>query len=360
MIYYRVCMHECFFIPTHSLHDKHLVGNMDITVAYFHPLFHSETVKRDFEQIRALGATSIVYPLHEQEEPRWPRDLERGFALAQEAGLKVQISLGRFGNLFAGPSLVPSWYTFRHPQSLVRDQHGREHGMTCFNHEDFRSWLFKEVEYLLSAYPVSGIVIEEPRMPDITCFCSVCRALCPDIADLEHFRRRSMLDFFNGLFASVKRVQRYARTTIVLLPQDLGLVEDLATVPHLDALGCHLFWQLLNMDVERVEQWGRTLVAGAHQAGKRSQLWLQNFNLDKHEEPLLEPAFNGILTAEPDEFACYYFWRNNANPEQVWQRTRGLLRKIPRRQLYWHSTQAHAAVPRTPVLQVHEERDARE
>ena len=45
---------------------------MDITVAYFHPLLHPEVVRRDFEQIRAAGATSIVYALHEQEEQRWP------------------------------------------------------------------------------------------------------------------------------------------------------------------------------------------------------------------------------------------------------------------------------------------------
>jgi hypothetical protein len=311
---------------------------MDITVAYFHPLFHPEAVKRDFEQIRAVGAGSIVYALHEQEEARWPRDLERGFHLAQQAGLKIHISLGRFGNLFAGPSLMPSWYTFRHPQSQVKDRHGRSHDMTCFNHEDFRSWLFKEIEYFLSTYPVHGIVIDEPRMPDIICFCSVCRALCPDIADLEHFRRRSMIEFFNELFACVKRVDQRIKTSIVLLPQDLVLVEELVTIAHLDMIGCDLFWQVLGEDVGIVEQWGRRVVEVVCQSGKRSQLWLQNFNLDEQEEKLLESSFTSILRAEPDEIACYYFWRNNANPERVWQQTQTLLRRIPRRQLHWQPT----------------------
>lgn len=311
---------------------------MDITVAYFHPFFHPEAVKRDFEQIRAVGAGNIVYALHEQEEPRWPRDLERGFQLAQQAGLKVSISLGRFGNLFAGPSLMPSWYTFRHPQSQVKDRHGCSHDMTCFNHEGFRSWLFKEIEYLLSTYPVHGIVIDEPRMTDITCFCSVCRALCPDIADLHHFRRRSMIEFFNELFTRVKRIDRHIKTSIVLLPQDLVLIEELLTVTHLDILGCDLFWQVLGEDVGIVEQWGRRVVEAVCQSGKRSQLWLQNFNLDEQGENLLESAFTSILRAEPDEIACYYFWRNNANPERVWQRTQTLLRRIPRRQLYWQPT----------------------
>lgn len=322
---------------------------MDITVAYFHPFFHPETTKRDFEQIRATGANGIVYAVHEQEEQRWPRDFERGLRLAQDAGLKVHLSLGRFGNLFAGPIFMPSWYTFQHPQSLVKDRHGRAHDMTCFNYEGFRSWLFKEAEYYLSNYPVQGILIDEPRVPDVTCFCSVCRALCPDITDLQHFRRRSMIDFFNELFATVKRVDSTARTSIALLPQDLDLIEELSTIPTLDTIGCHLFWQLLGADVSMVESWGHTVVDTVKQHGKRSQLWLQNFNLDEQGQQLLEPAFSGLLRSDPDEVACYYFWRNNMHPEQVWQQTRGLLRRIPRRQLFWQ-TGSRIPVPHHPAL----------
>lgn len=313
---------------------------MDITVAYFHSLFHPECVKHDFEQIRSTGASNIVLALHEQEEQRWPRDFTRGLQIAQEHGLKVHISLGRFGNLFAGPLLMPSWYTFRHPQSQVKDRHGRSHDMTCFNHEGFRSWLFKEIEYYLRNYPVQGILIDEPRMPDITCFCSVCRALCPDITDLQHFRRRSLIEFFAELFSTVKRVNKQVKTSIVLLPQDLSLIEELVTIVDLDTIGCDLFWQLLGEDVQMVEQWGAHVVEKVRQGGKRSQLWLQNFNLDEQGEKWLEPSFSGILQADPDEIACYYFWRNNVDPERVWKQTRALLRRIPRRQLYWHTSLA--------------------
>ncbi|HEV2656577.1 MAG TPA: hypothetical protein VGT82_16540 [Ktedonobacteraceae bacterium] len=321
---------------------------MDITVAYFHPLLHPETVKRDFEQIRAMGANNIVYAIHEQEEQRWSRDLERGLQQARDAGLKVYLSLGRYGNLFAGPSFMPSWYTFRHPETRVKDRHGRVHGYSCYNHEGFRSWLFKEIEYYLATYPINGILLDEPHGPDITCFCSVCRALCPDITDLQHFRRRSMLDFLGELFACVKRADTSAKTAIVLLPQDLGLVDEIAQLQHLDTLGCHLFWQLLNEDMAKVESWGQTVVEAARRYEKRSQLWLQNFSLDKEGEQLLETAFNSMLRADPDDLACYYYWRNNVDPESVWQTTRRLLRRIPRRQLYWQSTLSRIPVPQLP------------
>lgn len=308
---------------------------MDITIAYFHPLRHPDTVKQDFEQIRATGAGSIVYAVHEQEAQHWPRDLERGLRQAQDAGLKVHLSLGRYGNLFAGPSLMPSWYTFHHPNSRVMDRHGRYHDISCYNHESFRNWLFKEIEQYLRNFPLNGILIDEPRGPDVTCFCSVCRALCPDVADLYRFRMRSMVDFLGELCTVVKRIDAHAKTTVVLLPQDLEQIEELATLPHLDTLGGHLFWQLLHEDVEVVGQWGRSIIEATRSQKKRSQLWLQNFNLREGEELILESAFKQIIGLEPDEVAGYYYWRNNENPCRVWQTTRGLLRSIPRRQLYW-------------------------
>ena len=311
---------------------------MEITVAYFHPLLHPDVIKRDFEQIRATGASSIVYTIHEQEDQRWPRDLERGLLLAQDVGLKTHISLGRYGNLFAGPSLMPSWYTFRHPHSRVLDRHGRYHEISCFNHQPFRQWLFGEIERLLRAYPINGILIDEPRGLEVSCFCPVCRALCPDVADLVRFRRRSMIDFLGELCACVKRVDANIKTTAVLLPLDLSLVEELTTLPALDTIGCHVFWNLLHESVCRVQAWSSTLVETTRQHQKRSQLWLQNFSLDEETEKEMEAAFHHITSAEPDSIGCYYYWRNNADPDRVWNSTHSLLRRIPRRQLHWHIT----------------------
>ncbi len=320
---------------------------MDITVAYFHPLLHPGTVKHDFEQLRAAGASSIVYAIHEHEEQRGIRDLQRGLQQAQDAGLKVYLSLGRYGNLFAGPSSLSSWYTFQHPETRVMDRHGRYHDFTCFNHESFRSWLFKEIAHYVAAYPINGLILEEPRGPDITCFCSVCRALCPDITDLSSFRKRSMMDFLGELFLTVKKADHHLRTSIVLLPQDLSLLDDLANLPSLDVLGAHLFWNALHEKVDQVGIWGERVVEAATRSQKVSQLWLQNFSLNEAAEAQLEPAFEQIISTRPDEIASYYYWRNNENPERVWQQTVRLLRRVPRRQLFW---QKSAFVPVKPVV----------
>jgi hypothetical protein len=318
---------------------------MDITVAYFHSLFRPDILKQDFQAIRASGASNLVYAIHEQEEQRWARDFERGLELARDAGLKVYLSPGRFGNLFAGPTLVPSWYTFRYPQSRVMDQHGRYHELSCFNHQSFRSWFFREIERYLTNYPLAGLLLDEPRGLEVTCYCPACRALCPDVTDLARFRRRAMIEFLQEACAYVKQVDERVRTAIVLHPHDLSLAEDLATIEQLDTLGCHLFWDILQEDVALVTRWGRELVETARLAAKRSQLWLQNFNIDDGNAGEMETAFSGILSLEPDEVGCYYYWRNNTDPARVWETTRRLLRRVPRRQLHWRKyTASHPAI----------------
>ncbi|HLI07566.1 MAG TPA: hypothetical protein VKV40_13430 [Ktedonobacteraceae bacterium] len=308
---------------------------MDIIVAYFHPLHHPESVKRDFDQIRAVGASSIVYAIHEQEAHRWPRDLERGLQQAQDAGLKVYLSLGRYGNVFSGPIPMPSWYTFHNPRSRVMDSNGRYHDISCYNHEPFRSWLFKEIEHYLRAFPINGIFVDEPRGTDITCFCSVCRALCPDVVDLPGFRRRSMIDFLGALCSRVKQADAHAKTTVAIVPENLDQLDALVTLSDLDTVACHLFWKVFKKDVSMVSEWSHSVVEATRHSGKRSQLWLQNFDLDEENEEQLGNAFTQALHAEPDDIGCYYYWRNNADPGRVWQRTRTLLRHVPRRQLYW-------------------------
>jgi hypothetical protein len=315
---------------------------MDITVAYFHPLLHPEVVKRDFDKIRATGATSIVYAVQEQDEQRWPRDLERGLLMAQDAGLKVYLSLGRYGNLFAGPSVVPSWYTFRHPQSRVLDRHGRYHEISCFNHQPFRYWFFKEIEHFLRNYPINGLLLDEPRSLEITCFCPVCRALCPDVTDLERFWRRSLIDFLGEICSLVKRTDTHLKTMVALLPQELSQLEDLAQLPALDTISCHLFWNVLHEELAMIERWGKMVVETTRQHQKRSQLWIQNFNLDECAERELEASFWQALKVEPDGIGCYYYWRNNANPARVWEMTSNLLRHVPRRQLHWQVNTSEA------------------
>ena len=140
--------------------------------------------------------------------------------------------------------------------------------------------------------------------------------------------------------------QPHVGTTIVLHPHDISLAEDLATIGNLDTIGCHLFWDMLQADVAQVELWGHQVLEATRGASKRSQLWLQNFNINERNAAAMEMAFAGILNLEPDELGCFYFWRNNVDPTQVWDSTRRLLKRVPRRQLHWRMYTSPLPVPR--------------
>jgi hypothetical protein len=148
-----------------------------------------------------------------------------------------------------------------------------------------------------------------------------------------------MIDFLGEVCATIKRIDKDVSTTVVVLPHDLGQIEDLAQLAALDTVGCHLFWNALREDIGKVRAWGSEVVAVMRTHRKRSQLWLQNFSLDEEAERELETAFYNMLAVEPDEVGCYYYWRNNANPGRVWEMTRSMLRRVPRRQLRWRIIQ---------------------
>ena len=66
---------KCRWVDLHPFYPvlhfiRLVVGYMDITVAYFHSLLRPDVVKRDFDEIRAAGAGSIVFAIHEQEDQR--------------------------------------------------------------------------------------------------------------------------------------------------------------------------------------------------------------------------------------------------------------------------------------------------
>ncbi|HEU5199925.1 MAG TPA: hypothetical protein VFU32_09820 [Ktedonobacterales bacterium] len=313
---------------------------MEIIVAYFHPLLNPDTVARDFDEISLAGAHAVLCALHEQDVQRWPKDLERGFSLAHEMGLKLYVSLSRHGGIFSGPQLIPSWYPFRHPQTRLVDQHGHSYDQCCVNQETFRNWLFREVHRYLSEYPIDGVLLDEPQNTSITCFCSHCHALCPDIMDRQRFHRQSIVSFLSDLCALIKHSgpasNGQPRKTMLLAPMnDLRLLDDCASIPTLDSIGLAPTWQHPRVDLDQIQQAIDSLQDLAQLSDKQRQLWVQNYCLLNDQQPYLDSAFEAAGKGQPDQLGCFYFWRNNEAPEAVWRQTRAALRRFSGRQLRW-------------------------
>jgi hypothetical protein len=323
---------------------------MESIVAYYHPFWHPGHLERDLRDIQQSGAGTVLFAIHEEDAQRWPRDLARGLHLARSAGLRVYASLARYGGIFGGPHLVPSWYTFRHPETRVVDRHGVYHDLTCVNQEPFCRWLFREVQRLLENYPLDGILLDEPRGGDITCFCAACHALCPDVIDLARFHRRSFIAFLQDLSQHIKSLG--ATTALLLHGNDIGQADEFASIDGLDALGITPSWRsvagggyltlpsrstLPLMPRAMLRQQSQSLVDTARAHSKQAQIWICNFCLDAAQETQLAAVFATVAGCQPDAIGSFYYWRDNVNPHLVWEQTRLALRRLPRRQLRWQA-----------------------
>jgi len=331
----------------HPLPDKLLAAIipciMESIVAYYHPFWHPGHLERDLKEIQQSGASAVLYAIHEEDTQRWPGDVARGLHLAHDVGLRIYASLARYGGIFGGPHLVPSWYTFRHPETRVVDRHGVQHDFTCVNQEPFRRWLFRETQRLLQTYPLDGILLDEPQGNDITCFCAACRALCPDVIDLARFHRRSFITFLQDFCQYLKS---HSITTMLLIhPRDIGQLEEFASIDGLDTLGLAPLWRdtpVLALHSCRsplsqatLREQSERLVNAAHAQKKQAQLWVRNFCLGAGQEAQLASTFALITSCQPDAIGTFYYWRDNADPDRVWAQTRLALRSLPRRQLRW-------------------------
>src|SRR5438270_13212893 len=99
-VVYYVYTHECFStFSCAPLQSYFLVGAMDISIAYFHPLHHPGVVMQHFDQIRAGVAGNIFYAIFVQDPHRWLFDLYRGLSQAEGAGLMVYVVLVRDSSL---------------------------------------------------------------------------------------------------------------------------------------------------------------------------------------------------------------------------------------------------------------------
>jgi hypothetical protein len=323
---------------------------MESIIAYYYPFWHPGHLEHDLREIQQSGATAVLFAIHEEDVHRWPRDLARGLNLPRTLGLRVYASLARYGGIFNGPHLVPSWYTFRHPETRVVDRHGLHHDLACVNQEPFRRWLFRETQRLIQTYPLDGILLDEPQGSDITCFCPACHALCPDVMDLARFHRQSFIAFLQDFSQHIKSLG--ATTMLLLHPRDTAQIDDFAVIDGLDALGITPRWwdspyrssapcsspaPLLPASRPTLREQSERLIRAAHLQRKQAHLWVRNFCLDAEHETHLAAIFATVADCRPDAIGSFYYWRDNVNPRNVWEQTRLALRRLPRRQLRWQA-----------------------
>jgi hypothetical protein len=91
----------------------------EIVFFYTESLTNPTRAHEVFASMREMGADAVVFNVYEQDLWRWAKDLPRVLDLARDSGLRRYVSPGRHGGVFSGALVVPSLYSYVHPESLV-------------------------------------------------------------------------------------------------------------------------------------------------------------------------------------------------------------------------------------------------
>ena len=223
-------------------------------------------------ELAADGFASVFLACYE-DEMRWHAPKAADFSRAcQAAGLEVVVVPLGYGRVLDPDSSTESLYVREHAQNCQLDSRGRRVPKACPNSPAFLEWFSSNMRTLAWLLECSGFLWDEPSFYSArgawACRCEWCQRLffgerqrqmpLEQDADVERFRRDSLLMFLLAATAAVHAVDR--RLASVVMPtssvssREAGLADDalkpIAASSAADMLSVYAPWQSEGRDME--------------------------------------------------------------------------------------------------------------
>ena len=303
-------------------------------------VFNPKQVKRDYAEMKSLGADSITYAVLEQDDLFCPVTMEKHFELAHRAGLKVYVIFSRFGGLFAGAPRVPSLFSAERQDTLMRRKDGSIYSgytgvYSCVNNRDFRKFFIRTTTRLLEKYKIDGVVFDEPKLSGSPCYCGTCRKLLGK-EDPVVFRNRSVVKFLDDAAAKMKKIN--PRLEIALFNDTIYPLEFhrmSAGMKNLDYHGTDGSLSKQWVNKSEIKQVKTPLLEQVKEAkkiaeenGKKFMAVCENFQVPASEIPAWERNFEKVLEYRPDLLVFFYYAPNTDDPEKLHDMIARCCRKI--------------------------------
>jgi len=316
--------------------------NSEIVFFYTESLTNPTRAREVFASMRAMGADAVVFNVYEQDLSRWAKDFPRVQGLAGDAGLRRYVSPGRHGGVFSGALVVPSLYSYVHPESLIVSEasngatteaqspmQGFWTRMTCVNDPGFRRYMREQLGEILAKLNPDGLLLDEPKGLTLACGCERCRSLRKSDETPQQANIRYQLDFLGEMCAQAKSHRGDLRTMLVVGGLDHeNLLTELAKLPALDIAGASGYFVARSHGIDWLRTWAPQVVQRVRSAGKRVQIWMNNWGLPVSEHDNLLEAYRIVGDTRPDQICNFWYWRNSDDPERVMQITAEGLRAI--------------------------------
>lgn len=280
---------------------------MEFATSYFgnRALRH---VQRDMQQLSQEGFSIVVHTFSENDLRFYGRTMQDIVAATADLGLKVWLDPWGLGGVFGGEAFShvalhePSWCQIRPDGSRLP--------ACCPNNPGFRAFVGEWLD-AACAMDVEAVFFDEPHFYPETagqvagCACEHCRA-CSE----RESNASSVVDFLHWSCAQAE--QRGKKSVVCLLPDDRaeGATDwkAVARARGLDNLGTGPYWALRGEQArDCVTGFGQQAVAAASQAGLRSHVWIQGFQIPAGREQEITTAVLAAARTGTDVIAVWGF-----------------------------------------------------
>lgn len=286
-------------------------------------------VKEDMKWMAGAGTKVVSIAILEQDLWAAESNIEIICESAEKEGMEVWAVPSRWGGLVAGAPKVPSLFSAGHPDTWILESNGKplisknSAVISSIYHPDTLRFFCESAGNLLSKFPVTGLIWDEPKAIGAEDFSPAAKKVLGNHSTYEE-RVKHHARFFSSVNTYLR--QRHPRVQLSLFTfANSGdtVVNTMATIKPLDYYGCDgRPWSVV--DGGEMESAGKTLLDNAGRfiraAAKnniKSLLLMENHNLKSKDFHLLQSGIPQVIALQPDQLIYYFYPRNVSNPEKA-------------------------------------------
>ena len=322
-------------------------------VAYYGVMYPDRAVK-DFEEMNEYGCNAVLLGWSEFDAWFWHPNVIKLIEETKNLGLKVYVDPWAWGKIFGGE---PTSVFLQNHANLrqISSKTGKSLPSACFNTEEFRQYIVKNIEKMAEETDLDYFFWDEPHyasfwrietgtieileLDDWACTCEICKKLFKDqygyqmptkmTDDVEQFRQGKIVEFLDEISGAVKKTDPKKGVCVCLLPMSHPLIgitswEQVATIQNIDMLSTDPYWVafsqygLIPPGFEEGINWYKetldNLLDLAKRNDKKTQAWVQAFNIPNGRE---EEIIKGIEIAKEKNVDSIFAWPYRAGEGSV-------------------------------------------
>ncbi len=287
-------------------------------------------IREDMKWMADAGTDAVSIAVLEQDFFAARENIDIICEEARKEGMQVYAVPSRWGGLVAGSPKVPSLFSATHPDGWMLDRNGKPYfSDVCGIHSSIHDpatyeFYCSSVEKLLSNHPISGIIWDEVKILTKEDHSSFAQNKRPEGAGIEWDEDQGA-QFFDRVGEYAKSVNNDVRLCMFLYSHKFGNAEKrYACIENLDDFGCDgRPWNV--EDSGKTDGGpGKCLLGGPGEAfinearsnGKGGLLLIENHNMQKRDNALMDRRMPEVLALNPEHLLYYYYPRNLEDPEE--------------------------------------------